>query len=180
MNTIYISGPITDNQTGLPKKYWQEDFIKTEDKLVKMGYNVITPVELAKEIEGLRAGFFELYKNGSKMFPKTQRTPTRADYIMYCLEAMMQNYRRDNLHGVYLIGQKQPIYYSHGVQMELHMAKALEIPVFYELYDGNEIDIHLLPIKDGLQMADNGKFVKETWSQHFMDDRGHFQSEDEE
>ena len=71
---------------------------------------------------------------------------------------------------MYVIGSdhdpyaKQRCYYSHGVQMELHMAKALGIPIFSLFYDGNEIDINLLPVKDGKRLLDNGKFGKENWS----------------
>jgi hypothetical protein len=49
--------------------------------------------------------------------------------------------------------------------MELHMARVLGTPVFAQFYDCNEIDLNLLPVKDGKRLLDNGDFGKENWSE---------------
>ena len=170
MKTIYISGSITDPTTGQPRKNWQQAFYEAEKKLINKGFVVVNPAEIAETVE----------------MRYVKRHPAQQDYLIECLTQMHYFHLIGHLQALYVIGSKndpyamQRIYHSHGVQMELHMAKVLGIPVFAEFYDGAEIDIHLLPVKDGLQIADNGQFVKETWGQHFMDDRGHFQSEDVE
>ena len=38
MKTIYISGPITDQKTGLPREGWQKDFLEAE-ALIHLIYN---------------------------------------------------------------------------------------------------------------------------------------------
>jgi hypothetical protein len=44
------------------------------------------------------------------------------------------------------------------------MARVLGTPVFAQFYNGNEIGLHLLPVKNGLRLADGGSFDKEDWS----------------
>lgn len=172
--TIYISGSISDNQTGLPRKGWQREFMDAETRLMAMGFGVINPIDIAEQTEQewrdmwSLAGRPEL--NGPIADAMLQQGPTRATYITACLEAMNTEAMAGRLHGMYVIGSdhdplsKQRIYHSHGVQMELHMAKVLSLPIFSQFYDGNEIDIHLLPVKDGLRLCEGGEFGKENWS----------------
>ena len=49
--TVYISGSITDPQTNQPRDGWQKDFLEAEVKLMAMGFYVMNPVDIAKEIE---------------------------------------------------------------------------------------------------------------------------------
>ena len=42
---VYLSGPISDPATGLPRDGWQCDFLDAEARLRRMGLTVITPVE---------------------------------------------------------------------------------------------------------------------------------------
>lgn len=174
MKTIYISGPITDPTTGQPREGWQQDFRKAEKWLRRMRFNVINPVDIAKETDEewrqQRSFPGDLEKWNGSIADAIAKQPTQATYIVACLQVMNTEALAGRLHGMYVIGSdhdpyaKQRCYYSHGVQMELHMAKVLGIPIFSQFYDGNEIDIHLLPVKDGKRLLDNGKFGKENWS----------------
>ena len=121
-NTIYISGPISDPTTSQPRTGWQNEFLEAEAKLRRMGFSVMNPVDIAREVE-------EAF---------TQE-PTRADYILACLDRMKMAKETGILHGVYLIGDIDACKDSHGVQMELHLAEILGIPVFAEFRADNEI-----------------------------------------
>lgn len=165
--TIYISGPITENKTGQPRDGWKKDFMEAEKMLRGMGYNVINPVDIADQVEREWNYIFAIQPLSLKL-PKQ---PTRATYVNACLQTMNTEALAGRLHGLWLLGSstdpyaKQCIYHSHGVQMELHMAKMLGIPMFAKFYGSNEVDIHLLPVKDGLRLCENGKFGKENWSE---------------
>ena len=83
--TIYISGPITDLSTGQPRDGWQQDFLDAEAKLRRMGFAVINPVDIAREVEEANRWQYECTAhactcNGEPI------PPTRADYIMACLQ----------------------------------------------------------------------------------------------
>lgn len=121
-NTIYISGPISDPTTSQPRTGWQKEFLEAEAKLRQMGFSVMNPVDIAREVE-------ETFR----------QEPTRADYILACLERMKMAQETGILHGVYLIGDIDACKDSHGVQMELHLAEILGIPVFAEFLADNEI-----------------------------------------
>ena len=121
-NTIYISGPISDPTTSQPRTGWQKEFLEAEAKLRRMGFSVMNPVDIAREVE-------EAFR----------QEPTRADYILACLERMKMAKETGMLHGVYLVGDIDACKDSHGVQMELHLAEILGIPLFAEFRAGNEI-----------------------------------------
>jgi hypothetical protein len=173
--TIYISGPITDLTTGQPREGWQKEFLDAEEKLRRMGFNVINPVDIAREVDEewqqqwTLAG--EMAKwNGPIADALREQGPTRGTYIVACLQRMNDEAMAGRLHGVYVLGSdhdplaKPRIYHSDGVLMELHMARVLGTPVFAQFYNGNEIGLHLLPVKNGLRLADGGSFDKEDWS----------------
>jgi len=175
MKTIYISGPITDPTTGQPREGWQQDFLDAEAKLRHMGFSVINPVDIAREVEDEWQQQWSLPGNLSKWNGPIanaflEHGPTRGTYITACLQRMNDEAMAGRLHGVYVIGSdhdplaKPRIYHSDGVLMELHMAHILGIPVFSQFYDDCEIDLHLLPVKDGKRLLDNGEFGKEDWS----------------
>ena len=173
--TIYISGPITDNETGKPRDGWQKDFVRAEKMLRTMGYDVVNPVDIAKETEEEWKQVWQApvgighwrgpYSNALRV-----KGPTRATYILACLQVMNTEALAGRLHGLLVIGRpddaccKSRIYHSHGVQMELQMALMLGIPMFAEFYDCCEVDIHLLPVMDGLRICEKGQFGKENWS----------------
>lgn len=132
MKTIYISGPITDLTTGQPREGWQQDFLDAEAKLRRMGFAVINPVDIAREVEDANRWQYECTSHActctGEPFP-----PTRADYIMACLQRMKMAHSFDRLHGVYVIGKDTPVIVrSHGVQMEVLMAEVLGVPVYAE------------------------------------------------
>ena len=156
MKTIYISGPITDLTTGQPREGWQQDFLDAEAKLRRMGFNVINPVDIAREVEEANRWQYECTSHActctGEPFP-----PTRADYIMACLQRMKLNYSFDRLHGVYIIGAHIDVLLSHGVQMELLMAEVLGLPIYAEKCEDRQIDRTLMPVDDGVTIAE---FVK--------------------
>ena len=139
MKTIYISGPITDLSTGQPRDGWQQDFLDAEAKLRRMGFAVINPVDIAREVEEANRWQYECTAhactcNGEPI------PPTRADYIMACLQRMKLNYSFDRLHGVYVIGSAHACQASHGVQLELLMADLLGLPIYADCFDGGRVN----------------------------------------
>lgn len=131
MKTIYISGPITDLSTGQPREGWQQDFLDAEAKLRSMGFSVINPVDIAREVEEANRWQYECTSHpctcNGEPFP-----PTRADYIIACLQRMKMAHSCDRLHGVYVIGLAKMCQASHGVQMELLLAEVLDLPIYAE------------------------------------------------
>lgn len=143
--TIYISGPITDLTTGQPREGWQKDFLDAEAKLRRMGFNVINPVDIAREVEEANRWQWECLPH-----PCTSTgdpiPPSRADYIMACLQRMKLNHTYDRLHGVYVIGDDIDCQASHGVRMEVLMAEVLGVPIYSEDYNDLIVDDTLIPI----------------------------------
>ena len=148
MKTIYISGSITDLSTGQPREGWQKDFLDAEAKLRRMGFAVINPVDIAREVEEANRWQYECTShactcNGEPI------PPTRADYIMACLQRMKLNHTFDRLHGAYVIGKSfRDVVLSHGVQMEVLMANVLGIPVYAESRDDLRVNRSLLPMEN--------------------------------
>ena len=147
MKTIYISGPITDQETGQPREGWQKDFLDAEQHLRRMGFAVINPVDIAREVEEANRWQYECTSHpctcNGEPFP-----PSRADYIMACLQRMKLNHTFDRLHGVYVIGKSfRDVVLSHGVQMEVLMADILGLPIYAESRDGLRVNRSMLPIE---------------------------------
>ena len=127
--TIYISGPITDNETGLPREGWQKDFLAAEAKLRRMGFYVLNPVDIAREVEDALKWRYR-YVGCACSSDGEPKSPSRAEYIMACLQRMQMSHEADMLHGVYVIGSRADVKRSCGVQMEAFMANVLDIPVY--------------------------------------------------
>ena len=171
MKTIYISGPITDLATGLPRKDWQKDFLDAEERLRQMGFRPVSPVDIAKETEEEWRQLWTLPGDMARwngpVADAIARRPTRGTYITSCLQAMNTEALASRLHGVYVIGPHRGpdvirrILRSDGVMMELHMARVLGIPAFAQFYGDREIDIRLLPVKHGRRLLGNGEFGKQ-------------------
>ena len=139
MKTIYISGPITDPETGRPREGWQKDFLDAEQKLRRMGFNVINPVDIAREVDEANRWQYECTShpctcNGEPI------PPGRADYIMACLQRMKMCHSLDRLHGVYVIGPVKACYASKGVEMELLLAEVLDVPIYAEFQSDRYVD----------------------------------------
>lgn len=145
MKTIYISGPITDLSTGQPREGWQQDFLDAEAKLRRMGFQVINPVDIAREVEEANRWQWECLPH-----PCTSTgdpiPPSRAEYIMACLQRMKMAHSVDRLHGVYVIGDDIECQSSHGVRMEVLMAEVLGVPIYSEYYNDLIVDDTLIPI----------------------------------
>ncbi len=139
MKTIYISGPITDPETGQPREGWQRDFLDAEQKLRRMGFLVINPVDIAREVEEANRWQYKCTSHActctGEPFP-----PTRADYIMACLQRMKMAHEFDRLHGVYVIGKAIACQASHGVQLELLMADLLGLPIYADCFGGGRVN----------------------------------------
>lgn len=148
MKTIYISGPITDTATGQPRNGWQKDFLAAEAKLRQMGFLVINPVDIARDVEDDFAYRWECFPNSytadGKPIP-----PSRADYIMACLARMKMSYTYCRLDGVYVIGDKVECCASHGVQMELLFAEVLHVPIFAEYCVDCRVDHNIVAVPGG-------------------------------
>lgn len=129
--TIYISGSITDPQTNQPRDGWQKDFLEAEAQLRAKGFNVINPIDIAQEVEDCFMWRSFKHFSGPQRFGKPS-SPTRTDYIMACLQRMKMAHDADMLHGVYVIGKDTEPLDSIGVNMELHMATLLGIPIYYK------------------------------------------------
>ena len=150
MKTIYISGPITDQKTGLPREGWQKDFLEAEAKLRRMGFYVINPVDIAREVENAMKWRY-YHVGGPCSCDGGPDKPSRADYIMACLQRMKMAHEADMLHGVYVIDVDKydedlviDPRESHGVMMELRMAELLGIPIFAE-YVNARVDYSVYP-----------------------------------
>ena len=127
--TVYISGSITDPQSGKPRDGWQKDFLEAEARLREIGFNVINPVDISNEVEDAFKWRFRLFGSSCNGFVVPSH-PTRTDYIMSCLQHMKTAYDAGMLHGVYVIGKDAEVCQSIGVSMELHMATLLDIPIY--------------------------------------------------
>lgn len=145
MKTIYISGPITDLTTGQPREGWQQDFLDAEAKLRQMGFSVINPVDIAREVDEEWQQQWSLPGNLSKWNGPIanaflEHGPTRGTYITACLQRMNDEAIAGRLHGVYVIGSAKMCQASHGVQMELLLAEVLDLPIYAECFDGGRVN----------------------------------------
>ncbi len=127
--TVYISGSITDPATDQPRDGWQKDFLEAEAKLRAMGFYVINPVDIAREVDDTFKWRFRFY-GGPMNGMGEPLQPKRTDYIMACLQRMQMAREADALHAVYFIGSDAEASLSIGVIMELHMATLLRIPIY--------------------------------------------------
>ena len=141
--TIYISGPITDLTTGQPREGWQQDFLDAEAKLRRMGFAVINPVDISREVEEANRWQWECMPHACTSTGEPL-PPTRADYIMACLQRMKLNHTYDRLHGVYVIGSAASCKASNGVRMELLLAEVLDVPIYAECFDGCRVNHNIL------------------------------------
>ena len=148
MKTIYISGPITDLTTGQPREGWQKDFLDAEAKLRRMGFTVINPVDIAREVDDANRWQYECTAHACTCNGEPT-PPSRADYIMACLQRMKLNHTFDRLHGVYIIGKDtRVIVRSHGVQMEVLMAEVLGVPVYVESRGDERVSSTYFPMEN--------------------------------
>lgn len=153
MKTIYISGPISDPETGQPREGWQGDFLDAEQKLRRMGFSVVNPVDIAREVDSQRMYRWEYVPQpcDSKGNPLP---PSRADYIMACLERMKMNHTFGRLDGVYVIGVRDRCRASIGVNMEVELAFLLGVPVYAEYCYDQRVDIDFDEIPGGSRIED--------------------------
>lgn len=110
--TIYLSGSITNPDSGQPREGWQKDFLEAEARLRAMGFSVINPVDIAQEVDDAFKWRYK-YCGGPINSTGEPLRPGRADYIMACLQRMQLNREADMLHGVYVIGDIKEILSYH-------------------------------------------------------------------
>ena len=133
--TVYISGSITDPATGQPRDGWQKDFLEAEAKLRAMGFYVINPVDISREVDDAFRWRFRFY-GGPMNSTGEPLQPKRTDYIMACLQRMQMAREADALHAVYFVGDIYKARLSHGVGMEMHLAELLDIPIYVDCAGG--------------------------------------------
>ena len=136
--TVYISGSITDPATGQPRDGWQKDFLEAEAKLRAMGFYVINPVDIAREVVDAFRWRFRYY-GGPMNSTGEPLQPKRTDYIMACLQRMQMAREADMLHAAYVIGNIGEARLSHGVGMEMHLAELLDIPIYVDCIEGKRM-----------------------------------------
>lgn len=136
--TVYLSGSITDPVTGQPRDGWQKDFLEAEAKLRAMGFCVINPVDIAREVDDAFKWRFRFY-GGPMNSTGEPLQPKRTDYIMACLQRMQMACEAGMLHAVYVIGNSVAARHSHGVGMEMHMAELLDIPIYVDYIEGKRM-----------------------------------------
>ena len=171
MKTLYISGPITDLSTGLPREGWRQDFLDAEERLRRMGFGVVSPVDIATETEDeWRDWWGSPYNTAGILSPEAKvaakmlkQGPTRATYIMACLQAMNTEAMAGRMHGVYILGSfpsdaRLRIFRSDGVMMELRMARVLGLPLFARFCGDSQVNLALRPVRRGLRLLDGGVF----------------------
>lgn len=139
---IYISGPITDNKTGEPRDGWQEDFRKAEKMLRGMGFDVITPVEVAVDAE-------KQWQMERQHHPLLPAQPQRWFYIATCIDVLgglcyksacgeaIPDDRK--FVGLYVIGDMSDISMSYGTMCEINLAMAAGLPVWSQYYEGHQM-----------------------------------------
>lgn len=148
--TIYISGPISDPATGQPRDGWQKEFLETEARLRAMGFYVINPVDIAREVDDAFKWRCR-YITGPEPFSGEPRQPSRANYIMACLQRMQMAHDVGMLHGVYVLGKDGEARQSIGVSMELQMATLLHIPIY-----GDNLDSTSFYLDCNIEIVDGG------------------------
>lgn len=154
--TIYISGPITDNCTGLPREGWEKDFQDAEKTLRDMGFEVINPIEIAEAYT--MEWIVDVRSERTDANPDTPLTPPRWFYLLGCIDvigaelfsdAMFREGRHDpitekecrgTLAGLYVIGLPEDIQHSFGTMTEINFALSANLPVFSRYYHGYQID----------------------------------------
>lgn len=143
-NKIYISGPITDNETGLPREGWQKEFREAERRLKDMGFTVITPEEVACDAE--EAWRSMVKENG--MEAKSGEVP-RHFYLLKCIERLAEEIEIANLCkfdnidtiiGLYVIGSDYDVFMSYGTMTEINFALSAGLNVWSQNHGGCVID----------------------------------------
>lgn len=129
-NKIYISGPITDPQTGQPREGWEAAFNAVESELKSRGYDVISPVHISEEV-----------------IPEFVADIPRRTWIRRCIGYIWADAEYDRLLGTYVIGDPQRARESYGVMCEVNFSLAAGIPVFVREFGERQVNNELCPIK---------------------------------
>ena len=169
-NLIYISGPITDNKTGLPREGWQEDFRAAEEKLRGMGFEVITPIEISEASTMEWESDIKDEKVGAD--PSAPLTPPRWFYLLGCIDVLGAELRTETLFplseddrlgvltGLYVIGDMADISMSYGTMCEINFAMAAGLPVWSQYYNGYQMTNMLMQKTDGPTLAEAAEKVE--------------------
>ena len=151
--TVYISGPISDPQTSQPRDGWQKDFLEAEAKLRGMGFNVINPVEIAKEVEKEWNTILSDRWTRRTLAVRSEQPP-RSLYLYGCITELQNGIlygwqketnsnERVTLHGIYVIGDTDQIEQSYGTMCEINFALSASLPVYSQYYHGYQINNRL-------------------------------------
>ena len=165
--TVYISGPISKPQTGQPRDGWQKDFLEAEAKLRGMGFNVINPVEIAKEVEKEWNTILSDRWTRRTLAVRSEQPP-RSLYLYGCITELQNGIlygwpkeansnERVTLHGLYVIGDPEQIERSYGTMCEINFALSASIPVYSQFYHGYQIDNRLRQLTAKPTLAEAAK-----------------------
>ena len=153
-NFIYIAGPITDYTTGLPRANWQQDFRKAEEKLKGLGFDVISPIDVAADAEEDWSDLLRT-QNGRLLVDRLDGDPATAPrwfYLRKCINRLSQLHGfgkktgafgvegTQRLFGVYVIGDLIDIQRSYGTMCEINFALAAGLTVWSQYHHGYAID----------------------------------------
>ena len=139
---IYISGPITDNKTGLPREGWHHDFQAAEKMLVGLGFSVINPVRLAGRSEHDWANTSDIIRRSmdTKFLTEWPQHTPRWYYLMTCItrlstECMTTHFSNvpeaiRMLSGIYVLGLEADVRNSYGTMCEINFAMSAGLPVW--------------------------------------------------
>lgn len=166
MKTIYISGPITDPETGRPREGWQKDFLDAEQKLRRMGFHVINPIQLAKTAETMwkRSDVGNFEKPCPRWF-----------YLNHCLRTLYEIKEKIEIFGnvlmpgpvtcrqigLYVIGHPDDIRRSYGTMTEINFALSADMPVWSQYYHGYQMDNLLRQLTDFPTLAEAQQTLNE-------------------
>lgn len=150
--TIYISGPITDNRTGLPREGWEKDFRDAEKTLRKMGVEVINPIRIAYAAESDWKETTEVVKRtfSDANLTRWPQDAPRWVYLKTCINRLSMELLSSVVDwpakltpliaGLYVIGHPDDIQQSFGTMTEINFALSANLPVWSQYYHGYQID----------------------------------------
>ena len=150
---IYVSGPITDNATGLPREGWEKDFRVAEKELRAMGFDVISPVDIARKAE-------RMWKTYTREVADVCTPEERASWPeeaprWYCIDQCLRTLSEEmvTLHvdlpddadfrrlvGLCVIGDPRDVRQSFGTMCEVNYALSAGLPVWSRHYRGLQVD----------------------------------------
>lgn len=141
-SVIYVSGPITDNATGLSRKGWQEEFLEAGAKLEAMGFSVVTPVEVAEEAQSE----WETENPGGAEAPRWYFIQKCIEELSGWIQLNRSEYGREwRFAGIYVIGRPHDILSSFGTMCEINFVLSAGLQVWCRHFSDGPVGSMLVP-----------------------------------